>query len=301
MNLCRCFAVVCGIWGAGICLTGYGQVRVETEFIPYSGMENEDKERLGGGLMQRVAVEGTVPLSVRNDSVKGLRLWALGLRGVYGRLCNQGEAARLLPADLLNVSMNVMHRRSLSARWSMVVSAGAGMYAPLDEIRGHSVLFNGGVLFSYKLKERMSLGGGAAVTNSLGLPMLVPVVLFDWRTQGRYELSIQMSGGVKVSVSRKMNERFRWRLVAMEMDGMTSVVSREGRSLIYAFMQMRSYVCPELKVGKSTTLYVGAGGSLLRGVKVSERSLTTFYKSLTKDEFLFKPSATFLLGMRYGF
>ena len=43
-----------------------------------------------------------------------------------------------------------------------------------------------GVIFIHHFKSNLELGGGLAMNNSFGYPMLFPAIYFNWKTEGRY-------------------------------------------------------------------------------------------------------------------
>ncbi|MBD4335566.1 hypothetical protein GUH15_05645, partial [Xanthomonas citri pv. citri] len=82
--------------------------------------------------------------------------------------------------------------RSLSDKWSIIASVGGGVYAPLDGVSMKTLLANGAIIFVYKLRKNLDLGIGAGLTNSYGIPMILPMMYFSWRNAGRYELKVDM-------------------------------------------------------------------------------------------------------------
>ena len=106
-----------------------------------------------------------------------------------------------------------------------------------------------------------------------------------------------MSGAVR------LGDRFKLRLVAMEMDGISSVMDVEGKSMIYASVMMRSYLCPEYKIGKKSCLYLGIGGNWLRSGDLTKRTLKGFVDNMfsDKDDPYFNPTVYFSAGVKCGF
>ena len=69
-----------------------------------------------------------------------------------------------------------------------------------------TLLANGAIIFVYKLRKNLDLGIGAGLTNSYGIPMILPMMYFSWRNAGRYELKVDMSSGMR-SVRRHLAEQ----------------------------------------------------------------------------------------------
>ena len=48
------------------------------------------------------------------------------------------------------------------------------------------------------------------------------MMYFSWRNAGRYELKVDMSSGMKVSVATWLNKKLKLELTALDMDGMSA-------------------------------------------------------------------------------
>lgn len=93
-----------------------------------------------------------------------------------------------------------------------------------NQIAWRSILANGAVVFVYKLRENLDIGVGAGLTNSFGVPMILPMGYLNWRTSGKYEIRVDMSSGLKVTAAKWLNRKFKLELTAIEMDGISSVM-----------------------------------------------------------------------------
>ena len=145
-----------------------------------------------------------------------------------------------------------------------------------------SVLANGAVVFVYKLRNNLDLGIGGGLTNSYGIPMILPMIYFSWRNTGKYELKVDMSSGIKISAATWLNKKFKVELTAIEMDGMSAVMSIDGKSKIYSTVSMKSYISPSFYISKKTSIYLGIGGNWIRSAKISDRSFKALSKTLKK-------------------
>ena len=72
-------------------------------------------------------------------------------------------------------------------------------------------------------------------------------------------------------------------MVALEADGMSSVMDINGKSQIYSTVMLKSYVCPSFRLSKHMELYAGLGGNWLRGITMSEQNLKGFLNALKDD------------------
>lgn len=258
----------------------------------------------GSGDMRKVSGQYTFHLHrVLNDRQQPIA-WSLTLNGAYATSDNHGEAAQLIPRELLNASVNISHVRPLSPKWSMFVTLGAGVYSAPQEIRWNSVLVNGGLIFMRQCGHHFSFGVGAGLTNSYGVPIVMPMTVINWRLSGKYEVAVNLSNGADVSAGVRLGDRFRLKCQLIEMDGMASVLKVDGRSMIYSTFVMRSFLRPEYRVGKRSTLYMGVGGAWLRNASLTKRSLKDFFKNFAgnnADSYRFGVSGYLTMGFQYGF
>ena len=146
-----------------------------------------------------------------------------------GIMNNEGEARRLNPNRILNASLTVSHLRPLSERWNLIASLGCGIYAVPDKIQWQSLLANGAFIFAYRLRGNLSIGIGGGLTNSYGIPIIMPMGYLNWRTNGRYEVIIDIANAPKIQIATQTRKAVRLELTALEMDGMSAVVQADGR------------------------------------------------------------------------
>lgn len=275
------FILTCVIALFYIC--GYGQGYIQYDYIPASTLKDGLDRQHGSGNMQIVSGGYNIPLSMKYNDEKQPVVWSANVRLAYGTLANRGEARTFNPDNLFNGSLNLTHIRPISKKWGFIASVGGGIYAATDEISPKSILANGGIVFVYKWNKNLSIGAGVGLTNSYGIPMVMPMMYLSWQKTGRYAFKIDVSGGLKMSASVRLNRLMRVELVALEMDGMSTVRDIGGKSQIYSTVMLKSYVCPSFRIGKHIELYAGIGGNWLRGIKMSERSLKGFLNALKDD------------------
>lgn len=170
-----------------------------------------------------------------------------------------------------------------------------------DQIAWHSILANGAVIFVYKLRENLDIGIGAGLTNSFGVPMVLPMGYLNWRTSGKYEIRVNMSSGLKVAVSKRLNRRLKLELTAIEMDGISSVMRIDGKSRIYSSTMMRSTLSQSFSVSPKVNVYCGIGANWLRSIRTSERSFGGFLESFREEGHDFDTSFRVTAGFDWSF
>jgi len=277
---------------------------LKTEYISSSDFKNKEGQNFGSGDYMKVSARYNYPLSIKQNDLGQAVLWSVSFNGSYGLLNNKGSATAYNPDNILNTSVNLTHIRPVSGKWSLLATFGAGIYSAPNEITTKSILVNGGLIFIYKVRNNFDLGVGLGLTNSFGPPIVMPMSLINWRLSGKYEVKVDIASGIEVSGALKFNDKFKFRVVAIEIDGISCVMNMDGESMIYASTTIKSFLSPEYKIDKKSTLYVGAGGAWLRSTTLTKRSLKEFFKNMFNNEnsrLGFSSSGYFTIGYRYGF
>lgn len=261
----------------------YGQEYIQYDYIPTSILKDGLHNQYGSGNMQILSGGYNIPLSMKYNDEKQPIIWKANVRLAYSTLANQGQAQEFNPDNIFNGSLNLTHIRPISRKWSFVASVGGGIYAPTHEISTKSILANGRIVFIYKLNKNLSLGTGIGLTNSYGIPMVMPMIYLNWQKTGKYEFKIDVSSGLKMSSSVWLNRLVKLELVAFEADGMSAVMNIKGKSQIYSIVMLKSYMCPSFQLSKHMEFYMNLGGNWLRGIKMSERNLKGFLNAQKSD------------------
>ena len=262
----------------------FSQGYIEGSFIPNRDFLDDDKNKLGTANEWQISGRYTMQFSAKVNGQRQPIVWAGTVSGQYVKMNNQEGACEVNPNEVLNLSFNVAHRRPLSERWYMLVTIGAGVYSAPKEITLRSVLANGGIIFAYKWRDNLDIGIGAGLTNSYGVPLIVPMGYLKWTTTGKYEIDVEAVNAVKASVKHQFSDRFSLSLVPFDMSGLTSVVRREGKTKIYGVMRMKSYIRPEWKLSKWSAIYINAGLESFHSVRLSDRSIKGFKNTFMGKE-----------------
>lgn len=280
-------------------MTAQAQGFVETEYLSTSDMNDKQGLPHGQGELLRVKGRYSLPLSANMNARQQPTVWTATLSTSYATLNNRGEALTLNPDEILNASLNFSHTRPLSAHWQLIASIGAGIYAQPSEIVWRSILVNGAALFAYQFSDNLSVGFGVALTNSYGVPMLIPTAHLNWHTHGNVKVQVDMNG---VKASTMFGSRFGLELTAIEIDGMSAVRSLSGETKIYSSTMLRSSLSPTFNLSHKTKLRLGVGVTWLRTSRMSDRCLKDFFKSFSEDEgkYRFRPALRGVVGISCG-
>ncbi len=231
------------------CSRSYAQGYVKVENIATSKLKDDLGNHYGSGDMQIVKGRYSIPLYHRVLDNGERKVLAMSLSTSYAEMHNRGEAASLNPDNVLNASMNLSYQQPIGRKWSVMVSAGAGVYSSTDEITTESILANGGVIFITKLSDNLDLGLGTIVTNSYGTPIAMPVFSINWHPKWK-NLQLEINT-MKVAASTRFN-KFRLALVGFEIDGLSAVRNIEDRS--------KNYLIDNNNLSLSTILKYSVGG-----------------------------------------
>ena len=131
----------------------------------------------------------------------------------------------------------------------------------------------------------------------------IPTTFLKWKTTGKYEIDVEVANRLKVSVTRILTDRFKLSLVPYDMDGISSVIKKDGESKIYGSTRLRSYLRPEFKIKEKSFIYLGIGADIYHSVKIADRSWKGFANSFkgNNEKWNFDRAFHVMAGFRYGF
>ena len=276
------------IIGLMYCAQINAQVYFKTEYISSSKYQDEDGNKNGGkGDMKTIQGGAKIPLSVKMNENNRPTAWAVAISGSYASMDNKNLSKDLYLREMLNAQVGLIHMRPLNEKWSMMALLGAGWYtSDLSKMSGRSILGQGGVLFIKHAKPNMDWGVGVALNNVLGYPMIFPSLYFDWRLEGKYQFKISMYNTFEASASMKVSDRFKLSLIG-EANGLTAVVERNGKTMLFVNQYGYAGLQPEFTIGKSLSIPITIGVSMSREVYYKERTIKAFFddnKSISFDK-----------------
>lgn len=278
------------------------EVELSATNLSSSMLKDKAGNEYGKGSMQKYTAKAVVPLSKDLDNFGRPIIWNLSFNGQLGVLDNKDEAKDLNPDRLVNASANISHTHHLSQKWFLIASLGAGVYAEPDHIRWNTVLVNGAAVFAYHWMPGVDVGIGGALTNSYGMPMLVPVAYLSWNKRGKYFVEVNMLNGMKIAGGMNLSDAFKLKLTAFEMDGMSAVINYNGATRLYTTTMLRSYLQMEYHFAKKSWLSVGVGNNFLRTSSIRKRKLDSIFKHQSDEEKRrFRPAMMLNATVHIGF
>lgn len=275
-------------------------IRLKGEYIPFSNYNPNGNGDSNTGKSDMRRIEGGIgiPLSVKLDSLGRPKIWAVSLDGSYASIKNRDFEKSLFPNELLNASIGLMHMRPMSKTWNIMFMASAGVYTNMKKINSSDVLAMGGVIFIKQFNPRTALGFGPVVSNSFGVPMILPAIYFTWKTEGKFQVLVNFPQ--RVEVGMKVNEAINLKAVG-EISSMTADVDREDKFML-SYLQVVTGLRPEFKIGKSLSIELTGGYAVYRSMTFTSRKLSDFFKDKTDEKVsYFKPAPYGAVGIKWNF
>jgi len=232
---------------------------------------------------KRAQIAFEIPVSLETDKYNHPKLWSVFLNGSYARMENKNYEIQDLPVqfqggfptELLNAQIGVKHLRSISPSWSLLIMASVGVYTDMIEINKDDVLIQGGVLFIKQFNPNLALGVGPVLTNSFGVPMVLPGIYFNWESKGALHFKVAFPEGLEIGY--RMSDTFDLKAV-VELSGMTAETKVENKSMLLGYQQIIAGLRPQLKFGKHWTLEPTAGTTLVRSFSTTNRKIKDIFK-----------------------
>lgn len=279
------------------------QLEISGNLISRSTFKNNSDNEMGKGSMQKYSVSYKTPLSIKTDSLGRRKSWTLSLRGAYASLDNKGEAENLNPNEILNAGANISYSAPIGKHWTIMGSAGAGIYSELNNVRWESVMANAAVIFVHSSNSRLIYGIGGGLTTKYGVPIIGPLMFLKWIVNDATTVTLDYVSRNKISVSRQFSHRFWIELALIDTEAMSAVFKADGKTKIYSTTVMQSYLRPSYKLSKNCSLTLKTGVDWRRYSRISNRKIGEFFKNFTdKDNrYQFSPALTIGLSLQYTF
>lgn len=260
------------------------QAYLKTEYITSSAYRDKDNQKTGGsGDLLKYSCGVNIPLYLKQFEDKRIKMWSVAVDASYATLNNHQLTREQCPDNMLNTQLGLVYLTPIKKKWSILAMAGVGIYSEKDKIGWKSVLGVGGVVAIYHIKPTMSVGIGVAATNQFGIPIIMPAGYFEWRLDGKYQLSVSCVQNCEIKGAVQLTDRFKLVILLGQLDGMSAVMDIDGKSMIYGQMMVSSGIQPEYRLGKSCALQLTVGGTWCRLSTITRRSFKGFTQSF-KDE-----------------
>ena len=292
-------------------VNSFAQISVKTEYISNSEFYDAVADtNTGNGSAMIYSAGAMVPLSMQasaeDDPYKRATIWGVALSGTFVKMDNQNfPIGKELPSQVMNLGATVLHLRPLKERWSMLMALGIGSYTPenrLSAIRiGENVLANGALVFVWHWRPNFEIGGGVALNNSFGYPMVFPALYLKYKGgfSDKFTIDVSLLDGTKVAFGYDYSENLSLKLVA-NIGGYSAFLRRNGQKEMFFSQTFFVGLEPEFKLGKHISIPVTFGGSFIRSGRYRERTLSAMFASEAKNEDGSARSSVFLPALYFA-
>lgn len=287
------------------CSTINAQLRLRTDYfgrskyhVPEEDMGDRMKDGKGSAIVYQAGI--TIPLSTKLNENNRPTMWAINLGGTYARLDNKNFTEPLVVDEIMNIGISLNHLRPLNSKWSLMTTIGGGIYTPntrFSQVRFKNVLGSVGAVFIRHLKPNLELGGGLAINNSFGYPMLFPAFYFNWKTKSKYAVKVAAMRGLEISVAYNAYQNLTLSF-ALEMNGQMALLEQDGKDKIFTHQYLVAGFRPEIKLGK-VSVPIMAGISATRPTKMMDRKLKSMFQEDGGYYFQVAPYAS--AGLQFKF
>ena len=276
-------------------VNSFAQISVKTEYISNSKFYDAVSDsNIGDGSAMIYSVGALVPLSMKapeeDDPYQRPTLWGVSLSGSFVQMYNHHfPIEKELPSQVMNLGVTALHLRPLKERWSMLMALGAGSYTPENRLSsihiGENVVANGAFVLVWHWRPNIEIGGGVALNNTFGYPMVFPAFYFKYNGAFSYKFTIEAASidGAKIAFGYNFSDNFNLKLVA-NVGGYAAYLKRNGRKEIFTQQNIITGLQPEFKIGKHLSIPIIVGANFLRSGVYQERKLSAMFKSEAKNE-----------------
>ena len=187
----------------------------------------------------------------------------------------------------------------------MLMALGIGSYTPenrLSAIRiDENVLANGALVFIWHWRPNLEIGGGVALNNSFGYPMVFPALYLKYKGgfSDKFTIDVSLLDGTKVAFGYDYSENLSLKLVA-NIGGYSVYLRRNGQKEMFSSQTFFVGLEPEFKLGKHISIPVTFGGSFIRSGRYRERTLSAMFASEAKNEDGSARSSVFLPALYFA-
>ena len=292
-------------------VNSFAQISVKTEYISNSEFYDAVADtNTGNGSAMIYSAGAMVPLSMQasaeDDPYKRATIWGVALSGTFVKMDNHNfPIGKELPSQVMNLGATALHLRPLKERWSMLMALGIGSYTPenrLSAIRiDENVLANGALVFIWHWRPNLEIGGGVALNNSFGYPMLFPALYLKYKGgfSNKFTIDINLLDGTKVAFGYDYSENLSLKLVA-NIGGYSAYLRRNRQKEMFSSQTFFVGLEPEFKLGKHISIPVTFGGSFIRSGRYRERTLSAMFASEAKNEDGSARSSVFLPALYFA-
>ena len=278
-----------------IVVSAFAQISVKAEYIGNSKFYDAVADtNTGNGSAMIYSAGAMVPLlmqaSAEDDPYKRATIWGVALSGTFVKMDNHNfPIGKELPSQVMNLGATVLHLRPLKERWSMLMALGIGSYTPENRLSsihiGENVLANGALVFVWHWMPNLEIGGGVALNNSFGYPMVFPAFYLKYKGgfSDKFTIDVSLLDGAKVAFGYNYHKNLSLKL-ATYVGGYAAYLQRNAQKEIFTQQNIITGLQPEFKIGKHISIPITAGAIFLRTGRYTKRALGAMFEPEAKNE-----------------
>ena len=278
-----------------IVVSAFAQISVKAEYIGNSKFYDAVADtNTGDGSAMIYSASAMLPLWTQapdeEDPYKRATIWGVALSGTFVKMENQNfPIGKELPSQVMNLGATALHLRPLKERWSMLMALGIGSYIPENQLSaihiGENVLANGALVFVWHWRRNLEIGGGVALNNSFGYPMVFPAFYLKYKGgfSDKFTIDVNLLDGAKVAFGYNYHKNLSLKLVA-NMGGYLAYLKRNGQKEMFSSQTFFVGLEPEFKIGKHISIPITAGAIFLRTGRYRKRALGAMFEPEAKNE-----------------
>ena len=278
-----------------VVVSAFAQISVKAEYIGNSKFYDAVADtNTGDGSATIYSASAMVPLWIQapdeEDPYKRATVWGVALSGTFVKMENQNfPIGKELPSQVMNLGATALHLRPLKERWSMLMALGIGSYTPENQLSaihiGENVLANGALVFVWHWRPNLEIGGGVALNNSFGYPMVFPAFYLKYKGgfSDKFTIDVNLLDGAKVAFGYNYHKNLSLKLVA-NMGGYLAYLKRNGQKEMFSSQTFFVGLEPEFKIGKHISIPITAGAIFLRTGRYRNRALGAMFEPEAKNE-----------------
>ena len=276
-------------------MNSFAQISVKTEYIGNSKFYDAVADtNTGDGSATIYSASAMLPLCIQapdeEDPYKRATIWGVALSGTFVKMDNHNfPIGKELPSQVMNLGATALHLRPLKERWSMLMALGIGSYTPENQLSaihiGENVLANGALVFVWHWRPNLEIGGGVALNNSFGFPMVFPAFYLKYKGgfSDKFTIDVNLLDGAKVAFGYNYHKNLSLKLVA-NMGGYLAYLKRNGQKEMFSSQTFFVGLEPEFKIGKHISIPITAGAIFLRTGRYRKRALGAMFEPEAKNE-----------------
>ncbi len=283
--------------------TANAQISLRTDYFGSSKYIDDDtEETMGKGSAISYSGDLNIPLYTKIHDNNQATMWAINAGATYVNLTNKKFTEDRALNQILNLYMGLSFTAPISKKWSIMASAGAGVYSPYSQfskITKDHILGNVGLLFVCNIRPNFQVGGGVAVNNSFGYPMAFPALYIHWFTDGNIDVDISVMDGFQGKVMYNFNKHIAAGL-CMDVTGEMALLEKEGKKMMFSHQYLVAGILTEFRLSEKINIPVTLGMNGLRMTEYSDRTLKAMFSSSGPSGY-FDISPYISVGLQIGF